>query len=70
MGAVMNKSLTIKTGQCHVQRYMKPLLERIENEEIDPSFVITHTMPLADAARGFDIFNNKEDDCEKIVLMA
>jgi threonine dehydrogenase-like Zn-dependent dehydrogenase len=70
MGAVMNKSLTIKTGQCHVQRYMKPLLERIENDEIDPSFVITHTMPLADAARGFDIFNNKEDDCEKIVLKA
>ena len=42
MGAVMNRSLTIKTGQTHVQRYLRPLLERIENGEIDPSFVITH----------------------------
>ena len=42
MGAVMNRSLTIKTGQCHVQRYMRPLLERIQKGEIDPSFVITH----------------------------
>ena len=42
MGSVMNRSLTIRTGQCHVQRYMKPLLERIQKGEIDPSFVITH----------------------------
>ena len=42
MGSLMNRSLTIKTGQCHVQRYMKPLLERIQKGEIDPSFVITH----------------------------
>jgi threonine dehydrogenase-like Zn-dependent dehydrogenase len=68
MGAVMNRSLTIKTGQCHVQRYMKPLLERIEKGEIDPSFVITHRMRLDEAPRGFDMFTNKEDDCLKIVL--
>jgi threonine dehydrogenase-like Zn-dependent dehydrogenase len=68
MGAVMNRSLTIKTGQTHVQRYMRPLLERIERGEIDPSFVITHTMRLDDAARGYDIFLNKQDDCVKVVL--
>jgi threonine dehydrogenase-like Zn-dependent dehydrogenase len=70
MNAVMNRSLTIRTGQCHVQRYMKPLLERIQNGDIDPTFVITHHMPLAQAAEGYRIFNNKEDDCEKVVLTA
>jgi len=70
MNAVMNRSLTIKTGQCHVHRYMKPLLERIERGDIDPTFIITHTMPLADAAHGYKIFNDKLDNCEKIVLSA
>ncbi len=64
----MNKALTLKTGQTHVQRYMKPLLERIEKGEIDPSFLITHRMALDDAPRGYDIFPNKEDDCIKVVL--
>jgi threonine dehydrogenase-like Zn-dependent dehydrogenase len=68
MGSFMNRSLTMRTGQCHVQRYWKKLLERIENGEIDPSFVITHPMALEDAPKGFDIFTNKEDDCIKIVL--
>jgi threonine dehydrogenase-like Zn-dependent dehydrogenase len=68
MGTVVNRSLTIKAGQCHVQRYMRPLLDRIQNREIDPSFVITHQMKLADAPRGYSIFNDKQDDCEKIVL--
>ena len=68
MGSVMNRSLTIKTGQCHVHRYMKPLLERIEKGEIDPSFVISHHMSLDDASHGFQIFNDKQDDCTKIVL--
>jgi threonine dehydrogenase-like Zn-dependent dehydrogenase len=68
MGAVMNRSLTIKTGQAHVQRYMRPLLERIEKGEIDPSFVITHRMRLEDAPDGYDIFLNKEEDCIKVVL--
>jgi threonine dehydrogenase-like Zn-dependent dehydrogenase len=68
MGAVMNRSLTIRAGQCHVQRYMRPLLDRIQNGEIDPSFVITHRLPLDQAARGFDMFVNKEDHCEKVVL--
>ena len=52
MGSVMNRSLTIKTGQAHVQRYMRPLLQMIENGDIDPSFVITHTMSLDEAPRG------------------
>ncbi|MFL5403978.1 MAG: zinc-dependent alcohol dehydrogenase [Gemmatimonadales bacterium] len=70
MGSVMNRSLTIRSGQCHVQRYMKPLLERVQNGEIDPSFVITHTLPLNEAPRGYDMFLNKEDNCEKVVLKA
>jgi threonine dehydrogenase-like Zn-dependent dehydrogenase len=68
LGSVMNRSLTIKTGQCHVHRYMKPLLEHIEKGDIDPSFVITHKMQLEDAPVGFDIFTQKEDDCLKVVL--
>ena len=68
MGSVVNRSLTIKAGQCHVHRYMRPLLERIQKGEIDPSFVITHRLSLDDAPYGFDIFTNKQDDCIKIVL--
>jgi len=70
MNAVVNRSLTIKAGQCHAHRYMRPLLERIEKGEIDPSFVITHVLPLEEAARGYELFLNKEDGCEKVVLKA
>jgi threonine dehydrogenase-like Zn-dependent dehydrogenase len=70
MGAVMNRSLTIRSGQCHVQRYMKPLLERIQNGDIDPTFIITHTLPLEEASHGYHIFKNKLDNCEKVVLKA
>jgi threonine dehydrogenase-like Zn-dependent dehydrogenase len=70
MGAVMNRSLTIRSGQCHVQRYMRPLLERIQRGEIDPSFVITHRLPLEEAPRGYDMFLHKRDNCEKVVLSA
>jgi threonine dehydrogenase-like Zn-dependent dehydrogenase len=70
MGAIVNRSLTIKSGQCHVHRYMRPLLERIERGELDPSFVITHTLPLSEAAAGFDLFLNNKDGCEKVVLKA
>jgi len=68
MGAIVNRSLTIKSGQTHVQRYMRPLLKRIQDGEIDPSFVITHRLRLSDAANGYDMFANKEDDCLKVVL--
>jgi threonine dehydrogenase-like Zn-dependent dehydrogenase len=68
MGSLMNRSLTIRTGQCHVQRYMRPLLERIQRGEIDPSFVITHRLRLEDAPSGYDMFLHKRDNCEKVVL--
>jgi len=68
MGSLMNRSLTIKTGQCHVQRYMRPLLERIQNGDIDPSFVITHRLPLDAAPEGFSKFLHKREDCMKVVL--
>ena len=68
MGSVMNRSLTIRSGQCHVQRYMQPLLERIQAGELDPSFVITHRLPLSEAPRGYELFKHKEDDCVKVVL--
>jgi threonine dehydrogenase-like Zn-dependent dehydrogenase len=64
----MNRSLTIKSGQCHVQRYMQPLLERIQKGEIDPSFIITHRLQLDEAAKGYELFSNKLDDCVKVVL--
>ena len=68
VGAIMNKALTIKTGQTHVQRYFRPLLERINKREIDPSFVVTHTLRLDEAPEGYDMFMNKQDDCIKVVL--
>ena len=68
MGAVMNRGLTIRSGQCHVQRYLRPLLERIQEGEIDPSFIVTHRLPLDEAPRGYELFKNKEDDCLKVVL--
>jgi threonine dehydrogenase-like Zn-dependent dehydrogenase len=67
-GAVMNKGLTIKTGQTHVQRYTGPLLKKIEGGEIDPSFVITHSLPLEEAPAGYKTFRDKEDGCIKVVL--
>jgi threonine dehydrogenase-like Zn-dependent dehydrogenase len=70
MGAIVNRSLTIKSGQCHVQRYMRPLMQRIQNGEIDPTFIITHRMSLEQAPEGFDLFAQKEDECLKVVLKA
>ena len=67
-GQFMNKGLTMKTGQCHVQRYMKPLLERIENGDIDPSFVVTHRLELEEAPEGYETFKHKTDGCVKVVL--
>jgi threonine dehydrogenase-like Zn-dependent dehydrogenase len=67
-GAFMNKGLTMKTGQTHMQRYMKPLLQKIESGEIDPSFVITHRVELKDAANAYKTFRDKKDGCIKVVL--
>ena len=68
IGAVMNRSLTIKTGQCHVHRYMRPLLDRIRNGDIDPTFLISHRLQLDDAPRGYQIFKHKQDNCTKVIL--
>ncbi len=67
-GAAMNKGLTFKMGQTHVQRYLRPLLARIEAGEIDPSFVVTHRERLADAPAAYKRFRDKQDDCIKVVL--
>jgi threonine dehydrogenase-like Zn-dependent dehydrogenase len=68
IGAVMNRSLTIKTGQCHVQHYMRPLLDRIRNGDIDPTFVVSHHLSLDDAPHGYEIFKHKQDNCSKVIL--
>lgn len=68
MGAAVNKGLTMKMGQTHVHRYLSPLLERIQAGEIDPSFVITHRLKLADAPDAYKLFRDKEDGCIKVVM--
>lgn len=68
MGAAFGKGLTFRMGQTHTQRYMKPLLQRIEEGQIDPSFVITHRVTLDDAPNAYKIFRNKEDNCIKVVM--
>jgi threonine dehydrogenase-like Zn-dependent dehydrogenase len=67
-GAIVNKAITIKSGQTHVQRYMRPLLERIERGEFDPSFIVSHRLSLDEAPRGYELFKNKEEECTKVVL--
>lgn len=68
MGAVVNKALTIKSGQTHMHRYIRPLLARIQNGEIDPSFIITHRLRFEDAPQGYQMFRYKYDNCIKDVL--
>ena len=68
MGAAMNKGLTMNMGQTHVQRYTKPLLEKIEAGDIDPSFVITHQRPLEEGPELYKTFRDKKDGCIKVVL--
>jgi threonine dehydrogenase-like Zn-dependent dehydrogenase len=68
IGSLMNRSLTVKTGQAHVHRYLRPLLQRIENGDIDPAFVVSHHLPLDDAPKGYEMFKHKQDNCTKVVL--
>ena len=68
MGAAMNKGLTFKMGQTHVQRYGSLLLQKIEGGEIDPSCIVTHRRPLADAPEMYKTFRDKKDGCIKVVL--
>ncbi len=67
-GAAMNKGITMKTGQTHVQRYTQMLLDKIVGGEIDPSFIITHRLPLDEAPHGYKIFREKQEQCIKVVL--
>lgn len=68
MGAFMNKGLTMRTGQTHVNRWTDDLLHRIEEGQIDPSFVITHTVPLSQGPEMYQVFRDKRNSCVKVVL--
>ncbi len=68
LGAMMNKGLTLRMGQTHMHRYLQPLLGHVEEGKIDPSFVITHRLPLDEAPEGYRIFRDKQDECIKVVL--
>ena len=68
MGAAFNKGLTFKMGQTHMQKYMAPLLKHVQDGTIDPSFIITHRLPLDQAPEGYRTFRDKQDGCVKVVL--
>ena len=68
MGSAINRGLTFKMAQTPVQKYIKPLLDRIEKGEIDPSFVITHSAKLEDGPDMYKTFRDKQDGCIKVVL--
>jgi threonine dehydrogenase-like Zn-dependent dehydrogenase len=68
LGTLMNKAITIKTGQTHVPRYTGPLIQKIVDGEIDPSFVVTHTAPLERGPKLYETFRDKADGCIKVVL--
>jgi threonine dehydrogenase-like Zn-dependent dehydrogenase len=67
-GAFMNKGLQLRTGQCHVHKYLKPLYDHVRNGDIDPSFVVTHRMGLDLASDAYETFKHKQDECVKVVL--
>jgi threonine dehydrogenase-like Zn-dependent dehydrogenase len=68
MGSIVNRALTVRSGQTHVQRYLHPLLDRIRNGEIDPGFIITHRLSIDEAPEGYRMFVDKTDECVKVVL--
>ena len=68
IGSVVNRSLTIKSGQTHVHRYLPSLLRHVQNGDIDPSFVVTHRMKLDEAPDAYKMFRDKQDGCVKVVL--
>ena len=69
MGAVVNKGLTLRSGQQHGQRYVERLFGHIERDEMDPSHLLTHPMPLEQGPRGYDLFKNKKEGCVRAVFM-
>ena len=68
LGDVFEKGLNVKGGQTHAQNYMPQLLEHIAKGDLHPETIITHTLPLTEAARGYEIFEKKQEDCRKVVL--
>jgi len=68
MGAAFGKGLTLKMGQTHVHRYLRPLLELIQQGKIDPPSIISHRMRLEDAPDAYKMFSEKDDQCIKVVL--
>ncbi len=68
MGVAFAKGLTFKMGQTHVHRYLRPLLGRIMEGQIDPSAIITHQFALAEAPEAYEIFRDKQESCIKVVL--
>ena len=68
IGALMEKGLQIKTGQTHVQKYLRPLLEMIGEDKIDTTFLISHRLPLEDAPRGYKMFKEQQNETTKVVL--
>jgi threonine dehydrogenase-like Zn-dependent dehydrogenase len=68
LGAAFQKGITIKMGQCNVPNYTETLLQAIQDEKIDPSFVITHRCKLSEGPKMYDTFKNKEDGCIKVVM--
>jgi threonine dehydrogenase-like Zn-dependent dehydrogenase len=67
-GAAFAKGLTLRMGQTHTQRYMRPLLEKIVGGEIDPSFVITHRVPITEGPEAYKTFHQKKDECIKVII--
>jgi threonine dehydrogenase-like Zn-dependent dehydrogenase len=68
LGAAFAKGLTLRMGQTHVHRYLHPLLELIERGRLDATFVVSHRWPLSRAPEAYRMFNDKTDDCTKVVL--
>lgn len=68
VGSIVNKGLTIRSGQTHVQAYMDELMDLIANDKFDPSFIITHRLKLEDGPDAYDAFKNKKDGCIKVVM--
>ena len=67
-GAAFAKGLTLRMGQTHVHRYLKPLLAHIESGRIDPTFIISHRWPMSRATEAYRMWNDKVEDCTKFVL--
>lgn len=68
IGAIFGKGLTIRCGQTHVHKYLRPLLDRIETKQVDPSFIITHRLDLDDAPDAYAQFKQQQNECVKVVM--